>query len=122
MIMVIGGRCRENLPLQKNILKTGYRKKKKQENEKTQKDHQKNLKTDHWTDGETATWEEFLTSTWCRKFHLLVRRILKKDETLGLPDEQEKAYLKQYLQVCTTGKKWQKSFIHCQSSPYFSHR
>ena len=25
-----------------------------------------------------------------RNFHLLVRRILKKDETLGLPDEQEK--------------------------------
>ena len=77
---------RESLPLQKNILKIGYRKK-----EKLKEDHQKDPKADHWADGETSTWEEFLTSTWCRNFHLLVRRILKKDETLGLPDEQETA-------------------------------
>ena len=66
-----------------------------QEKGKTQEtcleDHQKDPKADHWADGEISTWEEFLTSTWCRNFHLLVRRILKKDETLGLPDEQETA-------------------------------
>lgn len=59
--------------------------------EKTQEDHRKIQRQITGQDGETSTWEEFLTSTWCRNFHLLVRRILKKDETLGLPDEQETA-------------------------------
>ena len=81
---------RGNLLLQENILKAGYRKIKNRERREIQKDHLENLKTDPWTDGETATWEEFLASAWSRNFHLLVRRILKKDETLGLPDEQEK--------------------------------
>ena len=76
---------RESLPLQKNILKIGYRKK-----EKLRKIIRK-IQRQITADGETSTWEEFLTSTWCRNFHLLVRRILKKDETLGLPDEQETA-------------------------------
>ena len=86
MIMVIGGRCQGKSSFAKEHFENRV-----QEKGKTQEDHQKDPKADHWADGETSTWEEFLTSTWCRNFHLLVRRILKKDETLGLPDEQETA-------------------------------
>ena len=95
MIMVIGGRCQGKSSFAKEHFENRVQEKGKtqweQEKEKTQEDHQKDPKADHWADGETSTWEEFLTSTWCRNFHLLVRRILKKDETLGLPDEQETA-------------------------------
>ena len=95
MIMVIGGRCQGKTSFAKEHFENRVQEKGKtqwkQEKEKTQEDHQRDPKADHWADGETSTWEEFLTSTWCRNFHLLVRRILKKDETLGLPDEQETA-------------------------------
>ena len=72
MIMVIGGRCQGKSSFAKEHFENRV-----QEKGKTQEDHQKDPKADHWADG--------------RNFHLLVRRILKKDETLGLPDEQETA-------------------------------
>ena len=90
MIMVIGGRCQGKSSFAKEHFENRVQEKGKTQ-ETCLEDHQKNLKTDPWTDGETATWEEFLASAWSRNFHLLVRRILKKDETLGLPDEQETA-------------------------------
>ncbi len=86
MIMVIGGRCQG-----KSFFAKEHFENRVQEKRKNQGKHLEAPKTDHWADGETATWEEFLTSTWCRNFHLLVRRILKKDETLGLSDEQKSA-------------------------------
>ncbi len=79
MIMVIGGRCQGKSSFAKEHFRN-----------RIQENLWKDPETDRWADGETATWEEFLSSAWCRNFHLLVRRILKKDETLGLPDEQEK--------------------------------
>ena len=98
MIMVIGGRCQGKSSFAREHFENRIQEKGKtqweQEKEKTQEDHQKDSKADHWADGETSTWEEFLTSTWCRNFHLLVCRILKKDETLGLPYEQEAALFK----------------------------
>ena len=92
MIMVIGGRCQGKSSFAREHFESRIQENKKIEKDgEIQKDHLENLKTDPWTDGETATWEEFLASAWSRNFHLLVRRILKKDETLGLPDEQETA-------------------------------
>lgn len=96
MIMVIGGRCQGKSSFAREHFENRIQENKIQENkiqvkERTQKDHLEAPETDHWADGEIATWEEFLSSTWCRNFHLLVRRILKKDVTLGLPDEQETA-------------------------------
>lgn len=95
MIMVIGGRCQGKSSFAKEHFENRVQEKGKtqweQEKRKNAGRSQKDPKADHWADGETSTWEEFLTSTWCRNFHLLVRRILKKDETLGLPDEQETA-------------------------------
>ena len=94
MIMVIGGRCQGKSSFAKEHFENRVQEKGKtqweQEKEKTQEDHQKDPKADHCRWGNIHL-EEFLTSTWCRNFHLLVRRILKKDETLGLPDEQETA-------------------------------
>ena len=85
MIMVIGGRCQGKSSFAREHFESRIQENKKIEKDgETQKDHLENLKTDPWTDGETATWEEFLASAWSRNFHLLVRRILKKDETLGL--------------------------------------
>ncbi len=80
MIMVIGGRCQGKSSFAKEHFRNII-----------QENLWEDPETDHWADGETATWEEFLSSTWCRNFHLLMRRILKKDESLGLPDEQEKS-------------------------------
>ena len=92
MIMVIGGRCQGKSSFAREHFESRIQENKKIEKDgEIQKDYLENLKTDPWTDGETATWEEFLASAWSRNFHLLVRRILKKDETLGLPDEQETA-------------------------------
>lgn len=90
MIMVIGGRCQGKSSFAKEHF--GNRVQEKGKNQgKYLEDQPKLPETDYWADGETATWEEFLTSTWCRNFHLLVRRILKKDVTLGLSDEQKTA-------------------------------
>ena len=95
MIMVIGGRCQGKSSFARKHFESRIQENKKIEKVgEIQEDHLENLKTGHWTDGETATWEEFLASAWSRNFHLLVRRILKKDETLGLPDEQEKRVFK----------------------------
>ena len=113
MIMVIGGRCQGKSSFAREHFESRIQEDKKIEKDgEIQKDHLENLKTDLWTDGETATWEEFLASAWSRNFHLLVRRILKKDETLGLPDEQEKGV----FEIMPTGH------IHCRSSPYSGHR
>ena len=90
MIMVIGGRCQGKSSFAKEHFENRAQENEIEKKRKIQGDHQENPETDHWADGETVTWEEFLSSNWCRNFHLLMRRILKKDETLGLSDEQEK--------------------------------
>lgn len=80
MIMVIGGRCQGKSSFAKEHFRN-----------RIQENLWEDPETDHWADGEIATWEEFLSSNWCRNFHLLMRRILKKDGTLRLSDEQEKS-------------------------------
>lgn len=110
MIMVIGGRCQGKSSFAKEHFENRVQEKGKTQ-ETCLEDHQKDPKADHWADGEISTWEEFLTSTWCRNFHLLVRRILKKDETLGLPDEQETALFETTSAGLHNWKNWQKPFI-----------
>ena len=89
MIMVIGGRCQGKSSFAREHFENRIKENKIQVKERNRGDHLEVPETDRWADGETATWEEFLSSAWCRNFHLLMRRILKKDESLGLPDEQE---------------------------------
>ena len=85
MIMVIGGRCQGKASFAREHFKDRSLK-----IENGQKKKENNSGTDTWADGETVTWEEFLASAWCRNFHLLVRRILKRDESLKLPLASER--------------------------------
>lgn len=85
MIMVIGGRCQGKASFAREHFKDRSLK-----TENGQKKKENNSGTDTWADGETVTWEEFLASAWCRNFHLLVRRILKRDESLKLPLASER--------------------------------
>ena len=98
MIMVIGGRCQGKSSFAREHFENRIQENKKLEKEGNQKDHLENLKTDPGQ-MENIHLGRIFTSTWSRNFHLLVRRILKKDETLGLRMSRKQLYLKQHLQV-----------------------
>ena len=108
----------------KEHLKIGYRKKEKISGNRKKKKRRKIIKKDpRQITGQMEKHppgKNFLLPPG-RNFHLLVRRILK-DETLGLPDEQETALFETTSTGLRNWKKWQKPFIHCRSSPHFSYR
>lgn len=85
MIMVIGGRCQESLPLQKNILKIGYRKRK---NSGRSSERSKGRSLGRWGNIHLGRISYFHLVP---EFSPAGTPDFKKDETLGLPDEQETA-------------------------------
>ena len=111
MIMVIGGRCQGKSSFAKEHFENRVQEKGKTQ-ETCLEDHQKDPKADHWADGEISTWEEFLTSTWCRNFSPAgTPDFKKKMRHWDCRMSRKQLYLKQHLQVFTTGKIWQKPFI-----------
>ena len=105
MIMVIGGRCQGKSSFAKEHFENRV-----QEKGKTQEDHQKDPKADHWADGKHPPGKNFLLPPGAGIFTCWYTDF-KKMRHWDCRMSRKQLYLKQHLQVFTTGKIWQKPFI-----------